>query len=267
VRVEQGGRARDLRADLVVACDGRGSPVRHMAGLELRPLPERYDVLWCKLAAPAAFRGRCPIFVMVAAGTNPAICYPSPDGRLQYGLVVRKGAAIRPTGDDWVEELVQSAPAWLAEHVRAQRATIAGPQRLSVLAGRAPAWAAPGLLLLGDAAHPMSPVRAQGVNLALRDAIVAANHLVPALRSGDPAAVDAAARAVQAEREPEIVRAQALQRREAAGEVEARGATRLYALARFLAPRLGRYRWAQRAWLRRQRELRHGVTAVWLRVA
>jgi 2-polyprenyl-6-methoxyphenol hydroxylase-like FAD-dependent oxidoreductase len=57
----------------------------------------------------------------------------------------------------------------------------------------------------------MSPVHAQGINLALRDTIVAANHLLPALRSGGtPAALDAAARAVQAEREPEIVRAQTL---------------------------------------------------------
>lgn len=265
VRVAQGGEVRDLRADLVIACDGRGSPVRHMAGLELRLLPEQYDVLWCKLPAPAALQGRCPIFIMVAAGRNPAICYPSWDGRLQYGLVVRKGAAGPARGGDWVEELVQSAPTWLAQHVRAHRAEIDGPQRLTVLVGRAPAWTAPGLLLLGDAAHPMSPVRAQGVNLALRDAIVAANHLVPALRSGDPVVVDAAARAVQAEREPEIVRSQALQRVEAAGEVEARNATWRYRLARRLAPKLGRYRWAQQLWVRRQRELRHGVTEVRLR--
>lgn len=161
-----------------------------------------------------------------------------------------------------LEDLVQSAPDWLAEHVRAHRAAINGPQRLNVLVGRAATWTLPGLLLLGDAAHPMSPVRAQGVNLALRDAIVAANHLVPALRSRDPLAVDAAVRAVQAECESEIVRSQALQHSEAAGEVDARNATWRYRLARNVAPKLGRTRWAQQLWLRRQRELRHGVTRV-----
>jgi 2-polyprenyl-6-methoxyphenol hydroxylase-like FAD-dependent oxidoreductase len=61
----------------------------------------------------------------------------------------------------------------------------------------------------------MSPVGAQGINIALRDALVAANHLVPALLAtdADPAALDAACRRVQAEREPEVVAIQRLQAR------------------------------------------------------
>jgi 2-polyprenyl-6-methoxyphenol hydroxylase-like FAD-dependent oxidoreductase len=68
------------------------------------------------------------------------------------------------------------------------------------------------MLVLGDAAHTMSPVGGQGLNVALRDAIVAANHLVPALEAGgDPAALDTAARRIEAERAPEIVAIQRIQ--------------------------------------------------------
>ena len=118
-----------------------------------------------------------------------------------------------------------------------------------------------GLLLIGDSAHPMSPLRAQGINLALRDAVVTANHLVPLLRTGaDARALDAAARAVQVEREPEVVRAQTLQ------ISESRLTAWRFFLAKRVLPLLGRYRWAQRAWLRRQHDLRFGTTEVKLHI-
>ncbi len=86
-----------------------------------------------------------------------------------------------PTGS------VRSAPGWLAEHILADREEIEGPTRLNVLVGRAPELTVPGVLLLGDAACPMSPVHAQEIDLALRDSVVAANHLVPILMDGaDP---------------------------------------------------------------------------------
>jgi 2-polyprenyl-6-methoxyphenol hydroxylase-like FAD-dependent oxidoreductase len=114
----------------------------------------------------------------------------------------------------------------------------------------------------------MSPVRAQGINLALRDAIVAANHLVPVLREGaEPSALDAACRAVQAEREPEIVRPQKLQIREAAGQGDARSGSWRFKFAKRAARLLGRYRWAQNAWLGRQHDLRFGSAEVKLRVS
>jgi 2-polyprenyl-6-methoxyphenol hydroxylase-like FAD-dependent oxidoreductase len=168
---------------------------------------------------------------------------------------------------DWVSESLGSAPAWLVEHVLAKRDQIEGPTRLNVLVGRAREWTAPGMLLLGDAAHPMSPVRAQGINLALRDAIVAANHLVPVLRDeSGVGALDAACRAVQAEREPEIVRAQKLQLREARGQGDAHSASWRFGVAKRGARLLGRYRWAQNAWLWRQRDLRFGSAEVKLEV-
>jgi 2-polyprenyl-6-methoxyphenol hydroxylase-like FAD-dependent oxidoreductase len=258
----------EARANLVIGCDGRGSLVRKRAGLVLELLPEQFDVLWFKLPAPERLREGCSIMIAVAAKEHPALCYTSWDGRLQYGLVMPKGGLKEIREEDWIGQAVRSVPAWLAEHVVAHRDEIEGPTRLNVLVGRAPRWTAPGVLLLGDAAHPMSPVRAQGINLALRDAIVAANHLVPVLRrDGGPRVLDAACRAVQAEREPEIARSQKLQRREAAGQGDARSGSWRFELTKRLARRMGRYRWAQSAWLKRQHDLRFGSKDVKLKVS
>ena len=258
---------REVRADLLIGTDGRGSLVRTRSGLELELLPENYDVLWFKLPAPDRLREGCSFMITVAAKRHPAVCYTSWDGRLQYGLIMPKGGLKELRGKDWLAESVGSAPAWLAEHVLAERDEVDGPIRLNVLVGRSPEWTTPGVLLLGDAAHPMSPVRAQGINLALRDAVVAANHLVPVLRKGaEPSALDAACRAVQAEREPEIVRAQKLQIREAAGQGDARSGSWRFDLSKRAARLLGRYRWAQNAWLKRQHDLRFGSTQVKLKV-
>lgn len=261
-------RTRKVRANLVIGTDGRGSLVRTRAGLQLDLLPEQYDVLWFRVPAPEALREGCSFMISVAAKQHPAICYTSWDGRLQYGLVMAKGGLKELREKDWVSESVRSAPGWLAEHVLAKRDEIEGPTRLNVLVGRSPRWTVPGMLLLGDAAHPMSPVRAQGINLALRDAIVMANHLVPVLKNGaEPGALDTACRAVQAEREPEIMRAQKLQSREAAGQGDARSGSWRFEFAKHAARLLGRYRWAQNAWLWRQHDLRFGSAEVKLRVS
>jgi len=253
-----------IRAALVVGCDGRGSLMRTRAGLTLKLLREHYDILWFKLPAPERMRARCSMLLM-ASRFGMGACYTSWDGRLQYALMVTKGRRADELGNDWAELLGRPAPAWLKEHLDSVRGEIEGPMRLNVLVGRCYEWSRPGLLLIGDAAHPMSPIRAQGINLALRDAIVAANHLVPALRAGAGAdMLDAACRAVQAEREPEIVRSQTLQHRDTRG-IDTPIAPILMAIAKFVGPRMGRYAWARRAWLDQQRHLRFGLTEVKLK--
>ncbi|HZG91133.1 MAG TPA: FAD-dependent monooxygenase, partial [Pseudonocardia sp.] len=269
VRVVTDGADEVWPADLVVGCDGRGSSVRTRSGLDLVQAAEGYDVLWFKAPPPAALREQCDFHIMVRRGCHPLVAYTSWDDLLQCGLIMPKGGLAEFRHDDWLPAALRSAPGWLADHLLAHRDRVSRPLRLNVLVGMAPSWSAPGVLLLGDAAHPMSPVRAQGINLALRDVVVAANHLVPLVAGGpgvDPAALDAACRAVQAEREPEVRRAQRLQRQEARGQGDARAATWRYSLAKRGARVLGRYRWAQRAWLRRQHDLRFGSAPVTLRV-
>ncbi|HJQ82785.1 MAG TPA: FAD-dependent monooxygenase [Candidatus Binatia bacterium] len=209
------GGAREIRADFVVGTDGRTSVVRARAGLRPERALQAFDVVWAKVPLP-------PFLVPGTARAylgdrHFALAFPSYDGRLQIGWIIEKGSFgdLRRRGiESWLDEMTAHVSADLAAHLRAERAAMTQPFLLDVMSDRLERWTEPGLLLLGDAAHPMSPVGAQGVNLALRDAIVAANHLCPVLAAGaTPSAVDAAAERAVAERMPEVVAIQRLQQR------------------------------------------------------
>ncbi|MEO0349356.1 MAG: FAD-dependent oxidoreductase, partial [Cyanobacteria bacterium P01_A01_bin.15] len=261
VKTENG--SSEIRADLVVGCDGRGSLVRRRAGLTIKLQPDQYDVLWFKLTAPERLQNTCQFYLMAKSQQHPASCYTSWDGRLQYGLILPKGGLGKLGDNDWLNLAARSAPEWLRTHILAQRDAVTQPVRLNVVVGRCPQWSAPGVLLLGDAAHPMSPVRAQGINLALRDAIVATNYLVPALQK-DVAEVDEALQLIQMERLPEVTRSQTLQLREANSLKLIRSAPWKLAVAQQILPFASRLRWVRQAWLARQHDLRHGSQPVQL---
>src|SRR5690606_7990050 len=130
----EGGISRELPADYVFGCDGRGSLVRTKAGLELNLMPEHYDVLWFKMPAPDSLRRICRLKMMVAGG-RAAVCYTSWDGRLQFALLTPKGAP-RLGHDDWFAGMKAVSPADLAAHFDTVRDNIEGPVRLNVLVGR-----------------------------------------------------------------------------------------------------------------------------------
>jgi 2-polyprenyl-6-methoxyphenol hydroxylase-like FAD-dependent oxidoreductase len=142
------------------------------------------------------------------------IIYPSPEGHMQIGWVIDKGTFgdIRKMGADWIGEIVPHVSPDLRNFLVANKSGLAHPFLLDVICDRLREWTMPGLLLIGDAAHPMSPVGGQGINVALRDAVVTANHLGRALKMrSDEATLDFAARNIQAERWPEIVTIQDMQ--------------------------------------------------------
>ena len=84
----------------------------------------------------------------------------------------------------WLLDMANERSTDLALHLRNNLHAVTHPFLLDVVCGRAARWSVPGMLLLGDAAHTMSPVGAQGINMALRDAVVAANHLCEAAAGG-----------------------------------------------------------------------------------
>jgi 2-polyprenyl-6-methoxyphenol hydroxylase-like FAD-dependent oxidoreductase len=206
VRVEDANGALELEADLVVGTDGRGSVLRSRSGLDEVRTPQAFDVVWCKVPLPPFFdRGTARAFL---GRGHSALTFPSYDGRLQIGWLIAKGTFgdLKRRGiEDWVDEMAAHVSSELGAHLRAHRRDVTHPFLLDVVSDHLVRWTAPGLLLLGDAAHPMSPVGGQGINVALRDVLVAANHLCPVLATGGGAeAIDAAARRVQEERLPEV---------------------------------------------------------------
>jgi len=214
VRVLSAAGESELRADLVVGCDGRGSVVRRRAELPEAQDPVPMDVVWCKLPLPD-FAARDRSFRGYLGGGHLLLAAPVYGGLMQIAWIIRKGAfgALRDRGmSACLEEMAKHVSPDLAEHLRRHAHDAVHPFLLSTVSDRALAWTRPGVLVIGDAAHTMSPVGAQGLNIALRDALVAANRLVPVLlEGGGAAALDAAARAVQDERAPEVREIQRLQ--------------------------------------------------------
>lgn len=207
VEMNHDGQDETVPASIVIGADGRASIVRRRGGFHAIDQHAAMDVAWCKLPWPASWRGERVFQGYVGAG-HLLIVLPAPDGQLQLAWVILKGTFgdVRARGiETWVEEMADHVPSELGAHIRAHADQIARPFILKAAADHVTTWTAPGVLLIGDAAHTMSPVGGQGLNLALRDAVVAANQLVPVLREGgDPQALDAAAARVEAERRPEI---------------------------------------------------------------
>jgi 2-polyprenyl-6-methoxyphenol hydroxylase-like FAD-dependent oxidoreductase len=202
----------EYRADFTIACDGRTSVIRKRANLPQDRIMQGFDVVWGHVSGHF-LDGRTARGYL--GNAHLVIMYPSPEGHMQFGWVIDKGSFgdLRKLGAaGWVEAMSPYISADLRSFLVANPERFSRPFLLDVICDRLREWTLPGLLLIGDSAHPMSPVGGQGINVALRDAVVAANHLGRALAMhSDDATLDFAARNIQAERWPEIVKIQDMQ--------------------------------------------------------
>ena len=189
--VEEQGRVAGIRfasgADeragkLVIAADGRSSLVRRLDLLPVETLGAPIDVLWFKL--PKVDEGGDALRGSIRPGRLVVLI--DRDDYWQAAFVIGKGqeAAIRARGLDWLrDEVAASFP----------DLTFAGDfltsddevKLLSVAVDRLTRWSRPGLLAIGDAAHAMSPIGGVGINLAIQDAVAAANILAAPLARGE----------------------------------------------------------------------------------
>jgi 2-polyprenyl-6-methoxyphenol hydroxylase-like FAD-dependent oxidoreductase len=181
--------ALKIRTGLVVGADGRHSSVRNASGLEVIDLGAPVDVLWFRISKrpsdPKQLSGLIDhgkLLVMVDRGDYWQCAFNVVKGG--FGEVQRAGL------DEFRASIAKLAP-FVADRVD-ELATWDDVKLLSVSVNRLRTWHAPGILCIGDAAHAMSPMGGIGINLAVQDAIAAANVLLPAFRRGDPTEKDLA---------------------------------------------------------------------------
>ena len=181
VRVKTPDGLQDIRADLVVGADGRRSLVRERAGLAVENLGAPIDVLWMRLPRraddPSQALGNVEgghIFVMFDRGDYWQCACVIPKGG--YDDIQRRGI------DAFRADIASTVP-FLQDRVGELR-DWNEIKLLTVLVDRLRTWHRPGLLCIGDAAHAMSPIGGVGINLAIQDAVAAANILAGPLASG-----------------------------------------------------------------------------------
>jgi 2-polyprenyl-6-methoxyphenol hydroxylase-like FAD-dependent oxidoreductase len=171
----------EIHAALVVGCDGRHSTVRDRAELAVEDIGAPIDVLWFRLSRrdddtedTGGHIEAGKMMVMLNRGDYWQCAYVIPKGGID--AVKREGlAAFR-------DRVVELSP-WVADRI-GELKSFDDIKLLTVKIDRLRQWHRPGLLCIGDAAHAMSPVGGVGVNLAVQDAVAAANILAEPLRAG-----------------------------------------------------------------------------------
>jgi 2-polyprenyl-6-methoxyphenol hydroxylase-like FAD-dependent oxidoreductase len=168
----------DISADLVIGADGRTSVVRERAGLAVDDLGAPIDVLWLRLSRretdEAESLGRIDtgrFFIMIDRGDYWQCAFVIPKGGLD---------ALKAKGIEAFRESIAALMPSLADRVREIR-DWSDVKLLTVKVDRLRRWYRDGLLCIGDAAHAMSPIGGVGINLAIQDAVAAANILAAPL--------------------------------------------------------------------------------------
>ena len=171
-----------ITADLVIGCDGRHSVIRRAAGLRVMELGVPIDVLWFRISRKAGD----PETALGNVNYGKALVLINRGDYFQSGLIIRKGSfdELRQNGlENFQRDIARIAP-FLADRV-CELKEWDQIKLLTVQINRLERWHQPGLLCIGDAAHAMSPAGGVGINLAVQDAVAAANLLAHPLREGN----------------------------------------------------------------------------------
>jgi 2-polyprenyl-6-methoxyphenol hydroxylase-like FAD-dependent oxidoreductase len=188
--------ALEIRARLVIGCDGRHSTIRQAANLDVLDFGVPIDVLWFRLSRKSGD----PEQVLGNINYGKALILINRGDYFQSGLIIPKGSfeRIQRSGLDGLRTDILKIAPYLGDRVQ----ELSGWDQVKLLTvqiNRLRRWYLPGLLCIGDAAHAMSPAGGVGINLAIQDAVATANLIAERLRTG-PLAENVLAR-VQERRE------------------------------------------------------------------
>jgi 2-polyprenyl-6-methoxyphenol hydroxylase-like FAD-dependent oxidoreductase len=182
VEVSSGERHWRIGCDLLVAADGRHTTIRESAGMAVKDIGAPIDVLWFRVARDAQ---RHPSRTGGILRPGAMLVMLDRGSYWQCAFVIPKGSMedLRARGLANFRERIAAVAPFLAPELQA----LASWDDISLLGVQItdlPHWSRPGLLCIGDAAHAMSPVGGVGINLAIQDAVAAANLLADPLREG-----------------------------------------------------------------------------------
>ncbi|EOD67675.1 FAD-dependent oxidoreductase [Amycolatopsis vancoresmycina] len=200
------GETGEIRADLVIAADGRWSLARREAGLVPREYDCPFDVWWFRLSRGEGEQGGMLLPKM--RDRRFAVPLPRPDF-YQVAYLAPKGEDLRAKGIEAFRENVAQICPEFTDRVHELK-TMDDVKFLDVRLNLLRRWHVDGLLCIGDAAHAMSPIGGVGINLAVQDAVAAATLLAEPLRRGRP--TDAELAKVRSRRLAPTLLVQGLQR-------------------------------------------------------
>jgi 2-polyprenyl-6-methoxyphenol hydroxylase-like FAD-dependent oxidoreductase len=250
VAYAQDGEQQVLRADLVVGSDGRNSKVRQLSAVQATELNSSIDIAWIEVPRRDDDPPLSGLELMAEPGNNIAVLGQGGGWQIGFTIVAGTFGELRAAGVEPLRALLRRRTPWLGDRID----LLADPNQLTLLPiriTRLDRWSEPGLLLIGDAAHVISPVGGNGINFAIVDAAEAANLLIGLLTDEpvDPVAVDAATAEVERVRRPKVDREQDFQvrvERTTAERLAARTNPRPALPLRIIAAVPGLARWSAR---------------------
>jgi 2-polyprenyl-6-methoxyphenol hydroxylase-like FAD-dependent oxidoreductase len=181
VRVKTPDGELTVEADLVVGCDGRHSTVREKAGFQSDDYGAPMDALWFRITRRDS--DGADVFGHIEAGA--LLVMLDRGDYWQCAYVIPKGGIdrVKADGIEAFRNRVVALSPFLADRVGELR-SFDDVNLLSVMVNRLRQWWRPGLICIGDAAHAMSPIGGVGINIAVQDAVAAANRLAAPLKAG-----------------------------------------------------------------------------------
>ncbi|WP_434597745.1 FAD-dependent oxidoreductase [Streptomyces sp. A5-4] len=205
----------EVRATLTVGADGRFSKTREMSGLPYEKVPLERDFVWFKVPRPAVWDGHT--YRIRIIDNRHGLFIPTVPDLVRVGFNIPKGGLrdMRQQGISALHARMDELAPEISQGVRESVTQWSDTSMLDIFTTVVPRWSRPGLVLIGDAAHTLTPVLGQGVNHAITDAAVLARLVADAFGEGDePAALGRATQRFQQEREGAVTRARGLQLRQ-----------------------------------------------------